>query len=417
MAMKRRLEFLWARTGPIQVSDLANNFFLVRFAQEKDYMTAAFEGPWRIYDFYIAVAKWSPSFNEEEPFQSILTWVRLPRLPIHYFNEVAVKRIGDHIGRTVRMDLATKEGARGRFARVCVEVDITKPLLGKYMIEDKILKIEYESLENLCFDCGMYGHKKEACPSKVVSQDANEADTRELRAEDGSVENEVGEWMTVQRRNRRKATKPAPPAKKIVSSQQGFSILQDDVPEPEVGMQVKDKGADVASSSHTKNFNGIAESLRKVLDDAAGVQSNEDPRRSQAKASSQRQTLKNITNSQPVMAAAKKNVMSDVPIFDLGQENNEQTEQLVTVPVVYHNPAFQAESCTVKAQKPKEVFVRRGVTPKGSTSDPSPFLIGKKKKVVKRDGKVSEKKVTKVITPDVADSSCTATRKPPDRPQ
>ncbi|CAN1141423.1 hypothetical protein LINPERHAP2_LOCUS12491, partial [Linum perenne] len=72
--------------------------------------------------------------------------VRLPRLPIHYFHSGAVKRIGDHIGRTVRLDLATTEGARGRFARVCVEIDILKPLLGKHMIEDRIFKIEYESL-------------------------------------------------------------------------------------------------------------------------------------------------------------------------------------------------------------------------------------------------------------------------------
>ncbi|CAN1787955.1 Putative ribonuclease H protein At1g65750 [Linum perenne] len=103
--MKRRLEFLWARSGPIQVSDLDNRLFLVRFAQEKDYRVAAFGGPWKIYDFYIAVAQWSPSFNEEDPFKSILTWVRLPKLPIQYFNQVAVERIGNYIGKTVRLDL------------------------------------------------------------------------------------------------------------------------------------------------------------------------------------------------------------------------------------------------------------------------------------------------------------------------
>ncbi|CAN1294699.1 hypothetical protein LINPERPRIM_LOCUS22561 [Linum perenne] len=69
VAMKHILEFLWARTGPIQVSDLANNFFLVRFTQEKDYSAAAFGGPWKIYDYYIAVNQWSPSFNEDDPIQ------------------------------------------------------------------------------------------------------------------------------------------------------------------------------------------------------------------------------------------------------------------------------------------------------------------------------------------------------------
>ncbi|CAN1135773.1 hypothetical protein LINPERPRIM_LOCUS20691 [Linum perenne] len=100
--MKRRLEFLWARAGSIQVADMSNNFFLVRFSNENDYNTSAFRGPWK----------------------------------------VAVSRIGNFIGKTVRLDLATEEGSRCRYARVCVELDLTKPLLGKYMIEDRVFKIE-----------------------------------------------------------------------------------------------------------------------------------------------------------------------------------------------------------------------------------------------------------------------------------
>ncbi|CAN1179462.1 hypothetical protein LINPERHAP2_LOCUS34205, partial [Linum perenne] len=114
-------------------------------------------------DYYISVSQWSPSFDEDAQIKSIRTWVRLPKLLIHYFNKVAVSRIGNSIGKIVRLDLATAEGSRGRYARVCVEVDVTKPLLGKYMIEDKVFKVEYESLENVCFDCGYYEHKRENC--------------------------------------------------------------------------------------------------------------------------------------------------------------------------------------------------------------------------------------------------------------
>ncbi|CAN1176766.1 hypothetical protein LINPERHAP2_LOCUS32719 [Linum perenne] len=163
------MESLWAKAGRIQVSDMANSFFLVRFSENDDYQRAAFGGPWKIYDYLISVSCWSPSFIENEPIKKILTWVRLPKLPIHYFNQVAVNRIGNYIGRTVRMDLATSEGARGRYARLCMEVDVTKPLLGKYMIEDKELFIEYESLANICFSCGVYGHKEELCLLKTPS--------------------------------------------------------------------------------------------------------------------------------------------------------------------------------------------------------------------------------------------------------
>ncbi|CAN1141733.1 hypothetical protein LINPERHAP2_LOCUS12666 [Linum perenne] len=43
--MKRRLEYLWGKSGPIQVADLLNRFFLVRFASQDDYSAAAFKGP------------------------------------------------------------------------------------------------------------------------------------------------------------------------------------------------------------------------------------------------------------------------------------------------------------------------------------------------------------------------------------
>ncbi|CAN1147963.1 hypothetical protein LINPERHAP2_LOCUS16178, partial [Linum perenne] len=117
--IKRRLESLWARADRIQVSDMANSFFLVRFSDDDDYQCALFKSPWKI----------------------------------------SIERIGNHIGRTVRLDLATSEGDRLRYATVCVEVDLMKPLLGKYIIEDKVFLVEYEFLDNICFSCGMYGHK------------------------------------------------------------------------------------------------------------------------------------------------------------------------------------------------------------------------------------------------------------------
>ncbi|CAN1131199.1 hypothetical protein LINPERHAP1_LOCUS10240 [Linum perenne] len=122
-ALKRRLEVLWAKAGTIQVSDITNGFFLARFSSAEDYNRAAFEGPWK----------------------------------------VAVGRIGDYIGKTVRLDLATKDGSQARYARVCVEVDLSRPLFGKYVIDDRVLRVEYESLENLCFFCGTYGHKMDCC--------------------------------------------------------------------------------------------------------------------------------------------------------------------------------------------------------------------------------------------------------------
>ncbi|CAN1141940.1 hypothetical protein LINPERHAP2_LOCUS12784, partial [Linum perenne] len=104
LTVRRWLESLWAKAGKIQVIDMENDFFLVRFSDQEDYQRAVFRGPWRIYDYYISVSRWSPSFNDEEPLK---TWVRLPKLPIQYFNHVVVNQIRNYIGRPIRLDLAT----------------------------------------------------------------------------------------------------------------------------------------------------------------------------------------------------------------------------------------------------------------------------------------------------------------------
>ncbi|CAN1799799.1 hypothetical protein LINPERHAP1_LOCUS22257, partial [Linum perenne] len=206
--IKRRLESLWARAGSIIVSDVANAFFLVRFSDPDDYRRAAFEGPLKIFDYYFSVARWAPSFNEEEPIRSILTWVRLPRLPIQYFNRLAVTRIGNCIGKTVRLDLATEKGARACYARVCIEVDVFKLLLRKYMLKNRTFYVEYESLENICVNCGFYGHKLDECsPSKPQLEKEPASAEEVVIPEPAKVDAAIGDWMIVARKQRGRPNK------------------------------------------------------------------------------------------------------------------------------------------------------------------------------------------------------------------
>ncbi|CAN1145751.1 hypothetical protein LINPERHAP2_LOCUS14862 [Linum perenne] len=223
-AVKRRLESLWAKNGNIQVSDIANSFFLVRFEHPKDYQCAAFRGPWKIYDYYISVGLWTPEFNKEEPLKTILTWVRLPKLPIHFFNQLAVTRIGNCIGKTVRLDLATSEGARAKYARVCVEVDLSKPLLGKYMIDNRTFLVEYESLENICTSCGFYGHKVDGC-KPVPASNSDGAQVKKAATNEEPIEEAVGEWMVVNRRAKGKSQKAFQMKQGKASTSSRFAVL------------------------------------------------------------------------------------------------------------------------------------------------------------------------------------------------
>lgn len=93
-------------------------------------------------------------------------WVWFAGLPIEYCDEKILDFIGDRIGRTIKVDKNTLSVERGKYARLCVEVDLSKPLLAKFEIKERQYKIEYEGLHFLCLTCGRLGHYTEGCPDK-----------------------------------------------------------------------------------------------------------------------------------------------------------------------------------------------------------------------------------------------------------
>ena len=59
---------------------------------------------------------------------------------------------------------------RGRFARLCVQVDVNKPLATAILIDKFKQPICYEGIHKLCFVCGRMGHTQEFYP-QVFQQD------------------------------------------------------------------------------------------------------------------------------------------------------------------------------------------------------------------------------------------------------
>ncbi|XP_028790153.1 uncharacterized protein LOC114746133 [Neltuma alba] len=140
------------------------------------------------------------------------------------------------VGKTLKVDLKTltenstrfSNVERGRFARVCVELDLQKKLVPRVIAANSIYNVEYEGLYLICFVCGRYGHRKETCswtlrnPQQLDPRNSNEtksdaASTSRLQQEKNreqpdqdsstanlkiAAEEEFGSWMIVNRRGR-----------------------------------------------------------------------------------------------------------------------------------------------------------------------------------------------------------------------
>lgn len=95
-------------------------------------------------------------------------WVHFPQLPVEFYTEAWLHKAGDEIGKTIKVNDTTLATIQGRFVRVCVEIDMGKPLKSTYKMRGKDRCLQYEGLHALCFKCSKYGHQEVACPIKRV---------------------------------------------------------------------------------------------------------------------------------------------------------------------------------------------------------------------------------------------------------
>ncbi|XP_019173837.1 PREDICTED: uncharacterized protein LOC109169411 [Ipomoea nil] len=181
--MLRRLTSMWKPKSSMDLIALPNDYFLVRFGSIDDLEFALFEGPWVVLDHYLIVKPWEPDFDPmNDATKKMVVWARIPCIPMEYYDYIFLRKLGRRIGRAVRVDQATSMGSRGMFARICVEIDMRKPIISKFTYEGKTRHVAYEGLHLICFSCGLYGHAKENCPLLKKAGRGQEEDG-EARAE------------------------------------------------------------------------------------------------------------------------------------------------------------------------------------------------------------------------------------------
>ena len=169
--LHNRLLSLWKPAGRLDCVDLGNGFFLTWFYLREDFEAILKKGPWFIGGFFLSIRLWEPNFHPATAnVSSIAVWIRLNELPIEYYHAEALHQIGKTIGNVLRVDTHTASETRGRFARLCIQVDVNKPLATAILIGKFEQPICYKGIHKLCFVCGRMGHTQEFCP-QVVRQD------------------------------------------------------------------------------------------------------------------------------------------------------------------------------------------------------------------------------------------------------
>ena len=166
--MQNKLMQLWRPVRRMDFVNLSHGFFLARFFSKEDLDWVLEKGPWFIGDFFLSLRPWEPFFKPATANVSLVAvWVRLNALPIELYETEVLKQIGESLGNVLRIDAHTAMEARGKYERLCIQIDINKPLINTILIGRFEQPVTYEGVHRLCFSYGRIGHTVEACPYTV----------------------------------------------------------------------------------------------------------------------------------------------------------------------------------------------------------------------------------------------------------
>ena len=86
--MKSRLKGIWKLAGDFELMDVSNGFFMVRFDIKDDRTKVIDDGPWMIFDHYLAARRLSADFNPATAkINKTMVWIRIPSPNIVFYNK------------------------------------------------------------------------------------------------------------------------------------------------------------------------------------------------------------------------------------------------------------------------------------------------------------------------------------------
>ncbi|KAG2331299.1 hypothetical protein Bca52824_002479 [Brassica carinata] len=177
----------WNLQGRAEGSDLGNSCFQFRFEKEDDMRRVLDNGPYQFDRWMVILQKWEPVISASFP-SLIPLWIRIKGLPLHYWHDDMVRRVGEELGHLVTHEL------KRTVARVRVLIDGLKPLVKESIVEfdsgeESTITLEYEKLEMHCSFCYSLLHARKNCPQKYEEERTRSGEGHLNQEEDSHVRN------------------------------------------------------------------------------------------------------------------------------------------------------------------------------------------------------------------------------------
>lgn len=124
-------------TGFDMLDNISNGYFMIKFDTKEDRIKVIDKGPWLVFYHHLIVQTWSPEFiSPTTKIWKTMVWICFPGLNLYYYDESILLALTVAIGKPIKVDGHMKNVRRGCFARICVEIDLTKPVISRVWLKN-----------------------------------------------------------------------------------------------------------------------------------------------------------------------------------------------------------------------------------------------------------------------------------------
>lgn len=166
--VQTKLQQLWKNIGPWKLTPLGKGYFEFYFSSNDDMRSVWSKGTQNLKPGLLRLFEWSKDFSARTQRQThAQVWIRLHELPQEYWMDRTLREIASAVGTPLLIDSATQNRVFGHYARVLVDMDLSKTIFNEVMVERTsysfLIDITYERLPAFCTHCRNIGHHISAC--------------------------------------------------------------------------------------------------------------------------------------------------------------------------------------------------------------------------------------------------------------
>lgn len=166
------------------IYQLAKGWFVFQFTCRED-ADLIHSRVWTYGKTFFKPQKWTSLFDTEtDELDTTPIWVRLPGLPLEFWNPRSLRDIGNRLGTFIKPDLSFLQTDIRKVARIQILFEDTAslPKTLNFILKNKHKRqlLHYEGL--LCHECYETNHSARNCPNFVPSTTTRRKSDRRIEA-------------------------------------------------------------------------------------------------------------------------------------------------------------------------------------------------------------------------------------------